>query len=129
MKTNNPRILFLLVFLLGIVMTSYSQPFTLKSTQFGFVKEPDRYHDINYFIFNDNIITLYNENSQVRTKFIIYKYQDAYDAELKADLNIFDCYDTRNNENVRIILTKLINTDLHLLLNDIIFYDLEFVDN
>ncbi len=130
MKTS-PFIMFLMVFmLLGITINGYSQqslPFSMKSTQFSIIGEEKVYNDVNYFEFNNRSITLYNKNSKVKTEFIIYKSQQTYDAETESDLTILDCWDTRNKDNVRIILVEL-KEELILMLNDIVFYNLEFID-
>lgn len=131
MKTNNPLIVFLMVFmLLGIIVNGYSQqslPFAMKSNQFSIIGEEKIYNNVNYFEFNNRSITLYNKNSKVKTEFVIYKSQQTYDAETESDLTILDCWDTKNKDNVRIILVEL-KEELILMLNDIVFYNLEFVD-
>ena len=119
-----------MVFVLGITVNSYSQqslPFAMKSTQFSIIGEEKVYNDINYFEFNSRSITLYNKNSKVKTEFIIYKSQQTYDAETESDLTILDCWDTRNKDNVRIILVEL-KEELILMLDNIVFYNLEFID-
>lgn len=130
MKTNNPLIVFLMVFMLGITVNGYSQqflPFSMKSDQFSIIGEEKVYNDINYFEFNSRSITLYNKNSKVKTEFVIYKSQKTYDTETASDLTILDCWDTKNKDNVRIILIEL-KEELILMLNDIVFYNLEFID-
>ena len=116
--------------LLGITVNGYSQqslPFAMKSNQFSIIGEEKVYNDVNYFEFNNRSITLYNKNSKVKTEFVVYKSQQTYDAETESDLTILDCWDTRNKDNVRIILVEL-KEELILMLDNIVFYNLEFID-
>lgn len=130
MKTSNYLIVFLMVFMLGITVNGYSQqslPFIMKSTQFSIIGEEAVYNDINYFEFDSRSITLYNKNPKVKTEFVVYKSQKIYDAEIEADLTILDCCDTRNKNNIRIILAEL-KGQLVFMLDNIVFYNLEFID-
>lgn len=116
--------------MLGITVNGYSQqsfPFTMQSTQFSIIGEEKVYNDINYFEFNSRSITLYNKNSKVKTEFIVYKSQQIYEYEIEADLTILDCWDTRNKNNVRIIFAEL-KGQLVFMLDNIVFYNLEFID-
>ena len=122
------RFIFALILLLGISYKGYSQQYTFKSTSFSIIDNSQIYYDVNYLEFNNDIVALYNENSKVKTIFRVYKSQTTKDVETNADLVIMDTWDEKNKEDVRIILA-LLNNECFVILDKIVFYDLQLIDS